>query len=249
MALNNLRVFNSSLNDRICSFVLNGRSNYAVLVPGVRDESTTSTSIYLYYIASGFASFWPNDLANAPSTILNNINNAQKTGTVITYGVSLPNATISSEPLLCSVFELNNDPKLMALAKQVYLAHEGRYNATGKFVAFSEGNTMSDFIYEWVVLPNGDTWKIMKAGESTYANIEPIIYTKVALSFLALYNTTFARNMTIYLEKAFPDTTTGYYSGADYNTDINNANLVLSTDSNTNGMILSAARYAIKNNP
>ena len=24
---------------------------------------------------------------------------------------------------------------------QVYLAHEARYNATGKFVAFSEGNT------------------------------------------------------------------------------------------------------------
>lgn len=248
VALNNLRTFNSSLNDRIFSIVINGRSNYSVLVPSVKDESTTSTSIYLYYVASGFASFWPNDLANAPTTILNNINNVQKTGTVTTYGVSLPNATISCEPLLGSVFELNNDPKLMALAKQVYLAHEGRYNATGKYVAFSEGNTMSNFIYEWVVLPNGDTWKIMNAGESTYTDIEPIIYTKVALSFLALYNTTFARNMTIYLEKAFPDVTNGYYSGAEYNTDINNANLILSTDSNTNGMILGAARYAIKNN-
>ncbi|HZK60573.1 MAG TPA: hypothetical protein VFC41_00765, partial [Anaerovoracaceae bacterium] len=50
----------------------------------------------------------------------------------------------------------------------------------GKYVAFSEGNTMSSFIYEWVVLPNGDTWKIMNAGESIYTNIEPIIFTKVA---------------------------------------------------------------------
>jgi hypothetical protein len=248
VALNNLRIFNSSLNDRISRIVMNGRSDYSVLVPSVKDESTTSTSIYLYYVASGFASFWPNDLANATTTILNNINNVQKTGTVTTYGVSLPNATISCEPLLCSVFELNNDPKLVALAKQVYLAHEGRYNATGKYVAFSEGNTLSDFIYEWVVLPNGDTWKIMKAGESTYSDMEPIIYTKVSLSFLALYNTTFARNMTIYLEKAFPEITSGYYSGADFNADINSANLILSTDSNTNGMILGAAKYAIKNN-
>lgn len=249
VALNNLRTFNTSLTDRINNIVLNGRSNYSVLVPNVKDESMTSTSIYLYYIASGYASFWPNDLANAPTSILNNINNAQKTGTVTTYGVSLPNATISCEPLLCSVFELNNDPKLMALAKQVYLAHEARYNATGKYVAFSEGNTMSNFIYEWVVLPNGDTWKIMNAGESTYTNIEPIIFTKVAMSFLALYNTTFARNMTIYLEKAFPDLVNGYYSGAEYNADINNAHVILSTDSNTNAMILGAARYAIKNNP
>jgi hypothetical protein len=89
----------------------------------------------------------------------------------------------------------------------------------------------------------------MKAGENTYTDLEPIIYTKVAISFLALYNTTFARNMTIYLEKAFPVFTNGYYSGAEYNADINNANLILSTDSNSNGMILGAAKYAIKNNP
>ena len=102
----------------------------------------------------------------------------------------------------------------MNLTKQVYLAHEARYNATGEYVAFSEGNTRTGFIYEWVILPSGDTWKIMNAGESTYASITPIIYTKVALGFLALYNTTFARNMNIYLEKAFPDSSTGLLFGS-----------------------------------
>lgn len=249
VALNNLKVFNSSLASRIDTIVKGpgNRSNYAALVPSVKDESTTATSIYSYYVASGFASFWPSELSNAPNTILNNMLNAGNINT--TEGVSLPKATISCEPLLCSVFELNNNLKLMALAKQVYLAHEARYNATGEYVAFSEGNTQSSFIYEWVVLPSGDTWKIMNAGESSYSNIKPIIYTKVALSFLALYNTTFALNMNIYLEKSLPDSTSGYYAGADYNADISNANLVLSTDSNTNGMILSAARYAIQNNP
>jgi hypothetical protein len=134
----------------------------------------------------------------------------------------------------------------MNLTKQVYLAHEARYNATGEYVAFSEGNTMSSFIYEWVVLPSGDTWKIMKAGEDTYSNMTPIIYTKIALSFLALYNTTFARNMSIYLEKAFQDSTNGYFAGAEYNADYSVASLVTSIDSNTNGMILGAAKYAMQ---
>ena len=174
----------------------------------------------------------------------------------VTYeGVSLPKATISCEPLLCSVFELNNNPviknytQLQKLAYQVYLAHEAKYNASrGQYVAFSEGNTQTGFIYEWVVLPNGDTWKIMEAGQSTYSNMTPIIYTKVALSFLALYNTTFARDMSIYLEKFQDPPTNGYYAGADYNADINSISLVSSIDSNTNGMILSAARYAILKN-
>jgi hypothetical protein len=67
--------------------------------------------------------------------VFNNINSSQKIGTVTTYGVSLPNASISSEPLLCSVFELNNNPKLMDLSKQVYLAHEAKYNAKGVYIA------------------------------------------------------------------------------------------------------------------
>ena len=66
------------------------------------------------------------------------------------------------------------------------------------------------------------------------------------MSFLALYNTSFARNMTIYLEQNLPDSTSGYYSGADYGS-IGTTNLVLSIDSNSNSMILGAAKYAIKN--
>lgn len=250
IALNNLKTFNSSLASRIDNFVynrFNNRSNYAAIVPDIKSESIGSTSIYAYYYASGFASFWPTELSNTPTTILNNILTAGNITDGL-YGVSLPNATISCEPLFCSVFELNNDhSELAALAKQVYLAHEAKYNITEQYVAFSEGNSKSSFIYEWVVLPNGDTWKITNAGESIYSDVEPIIFTKIALSFLALYNTTFARNMAIYLEKAFPDPTWGYYAGADHNS-ARGANLVLSIDSNTNGMILSAARYVIQKN-
>ena len=193
---------------------------------------------------SGFASFFP-QLAALPNQILSNMVND---GNVTTpEGITLPKASISCEPLLCSVFELNNSPQFLALAKQVYLAHEARYNATGQYVAFSEGNTMTGFVYEWVVSPNGDTWKIINNGETTYSTMTPIIFTKVSMSFLALYNTTFARNMAIYLEKSLPDSTSGYYAGAEYNVDPYSANSVLSIDSNTNGMILGAAHYALNN--
>jgi DNA-directed RNA polymerase subunit A" len=51
--------------------------------------------------------------------------------------------------------------------------------------------------------------------------------------------------MAIYLEKSLPDSTSGYYAGAEYNVDPYSANSVLSIDSNSNGMILGAAHYAL----
>jgi hypothetical protein len=241
VALNNLKAYNSSLAQRIDNIVLygqsNNRTNYAALVPIIGNDSLTSTSIYAYYCWSGFASFWPNQLGNVPDTILNNMYNA---GNITTNGVQLPKAAISGDPLLCSAFELNST-RLMALARQVYLAHEAFYNATGEYMAFSEGNSVSNgYIYEWVVTPNGDTWNITAAMTGAYLNINPVIYNKVAFSFLALYNTTFARNMVVYLEQNLPDPTNGYSDGAD-----NRGNQVSQVGSNANGLILDAALYAI----
>jgi hypothetical protein len=247
VALKNLELFNSSLTPTIESLVKGNKPNYAALLTNIKNENTAS--FYTYFVVSGYASFWPNELSGVLDTILNNIISGGGNGNITTYGVSLPKAIISCEPLLSSIFDLNNNSKLNALASQVYLAHEAYYNATGKYVAFSEGNDNLKFIYEWVVLPNGDTWKITNAGETTYLDIEPIIYTKVSFGFMALYNTTYARNMTIYLERSLPDAANGYSQGAEYNTDDNARNIVSSVSSNTNGMILSAARYAIQNNP
>ena len=250
VALNNLINYNNSLQQQIDNFVWNvydNRSNYADLVPSIMRNSLNSTDIYSYYVYSGFASFF-SSLSNVPSKILNNILSANVTYSP--YGnVSLPEASITGDPLLCSVFELNNNnSQLMALSRlsrQVYLASEAYHNATGQYVAFSEGNKPSNgYIWEWVVLPNGDTWKITGSGSSAYLNINPIIYDKVAFSFLALYNTTYARNMVIYLEQCLPTPTSGYYDGAD-----NIGNLVADLGSNTNSLILDAALYAIQNNP
>jgi hypothetical protein len=240
VALNNLINFNSSLTTRVDNIVLNGRSNYAALVPSIA-SSADSNSIYAYYVDSGFASFWPDQLSNVPSEILSNIFSG---GTNITYGVSLPISSITGDPLLCSVFELNNnDSRLMALSWQVYAASDAYYCATGDYVAYGEGNGPFGYMYEWVIMPNGDTWNITD-GSGAYLNINPIIYTKIAFSFLALYNTSFARSMAVYLEECLPTPTNGYSDGVD-----NYGNAVKDVGSNTNGLILDAAQYYIQNNP
>ncbi len=135
--------------------------------------------------------------------------------------------------------------KLMTLSQQVYLASEDYYNSTGNYTAFSEGNGYNGtFIDEWVVVPNGNTWVITTAGVSGYLSVDPVIYTKVAFSFLALYNTTYARNMIIYLEQNLPLPVIGYTDGAN-----NSGFPILAIGSNTNQLILDAALYAIQNNP
>jgi hypothetical protein len=247
VALNNLISFNSNLTAQIDNIVFNesgnpdGGSNYAALLPDI-ESYASSNSIYAYLVASGFASFWPQQVGNVPNEILNNIVNSP---TIISpYGnVTLPDAPITCDPLLLSVFELgNNDGRLMGLMNQVYLAHEAYYNATHEYVAFNEGNSPNNgYIYEWVVAPNGSTWQITNEAQNTYYDINPVVYNNVAFSFLALYNSTYARNTVIFLEEALPSPTNGYSYGAD-----NDGGIVAEVGSDTNGLILEAALYAIQ---
>jgi hypothetical protein len=247
VALNNLKNFDSNFTSRINNFVYNGlqnnRTDYVSLVPIIQSWNG-STNIYTYYCASGYACFWPDQLATIPDKILSNM---YASSVKTPENVTLPKADISCEPLLYSLFNLNANPKIVQLMNQIYSAHEAKYNVTGQYVAFSEGGSPSSgFIWEWVVMSNGNTWNITNG--QTSLSINPIIYTKVSLSFLALYNTTFSRDMTIYLERILPYPTNGYSAGADHNANNDEAYLVASVDSNTNGLIISAARYAIQNN-
>jgi hypothetical protein len=246
VALNNLRVYNSSLTSRINNIVLYGqnfnRSNYAALLPAIKSDSYSSNNIYSYYIDSGFASFWPNELSGVPDRILNNI---LSSGNFTYNGVWLPNAALLGDPLLCSVFELNNNnPQLMAITKQFYLAHEAYYNSTGNFRAFSEGGTNSDhWAYEWTVLPGNQTWVVLNENGALYNN-KPIVYTKISMGFLAVYNTTFAKNMTVYLESNLNNPTSGYCEGVDESgSPLNGVGI------QTNSMVLDAALYVLQRSP
>jgi hypothetical protein len=248
VALNNTRTYaaknDPTLVTRINNVVYNtygNRSNYAALVPSLKGESTYSTSLYAYYIIAGFAGFWPKELADAQTSIINNIINS---GTVTTpENITLPKSRLTGDPLFGAIFDLtNNPPQLTTIAKQMYLAHEAFYTQTGMYRAFSEGPTGStDWAYEWVVYDD-KTW-VVRTGDGDY-NITPIIYSKIAFSFLAVYNSTYARDMVIFLEDRLEKPDRGYYNG------INEAGTPLADSGiHTDGLILGACKYAIQHYP
>jgi hypothetical protein len=240
VALNNLRVFRPALADTINNIVLN-RTNYAPLEQAV-DALSNSKNLYDYYVASGFAGFWPERFASLASSILNNIVSAP---TISTYGISLPTSKLACEPLLLSVFNLAPNVKLNGLADIVTLAHEARYSATGKFAAFSEGNTGLDnppYVYEWVVKEDGSTWTIDDGAVSV--GTVPIIYFKAAVGLLAISDTAFTENMVSFIESKLPTPSSGYSDGVD-----ENGRVATSDIDKTNGMIIEAAHYAINNLP
>lgn len=246
VALNNLRNY-PAFADRVNNFVYDvygNRSDYAKLIPGIQAEST-STSIYAYYYVSGFASFWP-ELSDVPIRILSNMVSADN---VTIHSVNIPRCAITADVMLCSVFETpnNKDPNLLKLANLTYSAHEAYYNDTGRFRAFGEGSSVSstDWQWEWVVLPDGRTFTPLN-GSGQPTGTSPMIYTKVAFGFLALYNTNtnYTRNMCIFLEKTMDEPSQGYCEGVN-----ESENALNSAGSLTNGLILGAARYYIENNP
>jgi hypothetical protein len=239
VALKNVELYRPSFANRVNNLV-NTRTNYEPLKQVV-DTLTGSLNIYDYYAAATFATFWPERFEPKADTILNNIINAPTT----TYeGVTLPKAKLMCEPLLSAVFYLPPDSNLMNLARTVYLAHEARYNATGNYVAFTEGNpagVATHYIWEWVVLPDGQTWVIQR-DEFTAVQVTPVVFLKAAVGLFALYNTQFTQNM---VNDMVPDlqTSTGYLEGK-----TETGQIVSFSSDKTNGMIIGAARYAIDRN-
>ena len=253
-ALKNAETYKPNLKARIDNIVYT-RTNYEPLAKVV--NNLKSVNVYDYYLVSDFAAFWPNNVAwpskfttsfsTQANTILNNIANAP---TIQTYGVTLPKAELICEPLLLSIFNLQSqDPRLLDLTRKVYLAHQAKSNVDGKYAAYSEGNTGgiatdpsgTEYVYEFVAQSNGRTWVVQNTA-FVQVGISPIAYLKIAASFLALYNTGFAANMTDYLLSHTHSPTRGFEDGVDQNGRVN-----MAITDKTNSMIISAARYAIAN--
>jgi hypothetical protein len=244
VALNNLRNYDSNFTVRVNNLVYNkngNRSNYAAIVPSIVSEGNTSTSIYSYIISSGFASFWPNELSTTPVKILDNIYSPAN-GNITVNGVAIPKSAITTDVLLTSVLDINSsDNRLKTLMNQTYLAHEAYYNQTNKFRAFAEGPQLSsNWQWGWVVFPDGRYW-VALGGNYQEIDVPPMIYTQVAIGFLALYNTTFSRNLCVYLERINSEPKSGFLVGAD-----EDGNPLNGFSIHTNGLILGAALHAIQ---
>ena len=241
VSLNNLKAYMPDLASTI-DYIVYNRTNY-----GPEREAVSAVvgavDIYDYYVVCGFAYFWPSQFSAEANTILSNIVNAP---TVETYGVELPEAKITSEPLLLSIFNFQQpNASLLNLSRQVYLAEGARYNATGKYTAFSEGNIVGQsgetYIWEWVVLPNGNTWVIEK-DQTSVISVTPVVYLKVAVGLDALYNTNYTQSM-VNAIAPLSLTHSGYQDGIN-----ENGQVVSTVIDKTNGLILAAALYAINNN-
>lgn len=241
VALGNLKLFRPDLAERINQLVYE-RYNYSSLWDIV-EGFAVFPGMYEYYVARGFAVFWPDKFSNVSESILDSIFSAPTVETP--EGVELPKSKILSDPLLYSIFEIGPNSRVTELGERIYLAQEARYNATGKYTAFSEGNTgLNDpsYVFEWVVSDDGRTWVV----DETYYDVpnvtdfSPICYFKAAVGFLALYNTPFTQNMVEYLEPKLLSSN-GYMDGID-----ENGRVVSLFIDKTNGLVISSPRYALE---
>jgi len=253
VALHRVAVSKPYFADTI-NYIVNTRLNTSSLVPQFGHYRD-----YTYYAAHGFHYFGYN--STKITNELNLLSTWESLPKNTVYGIEFPKSQLMCEPLLLAVFAFDSEldskskPLLNKLMHNVYLAHEARYNATGKFTAMSEGSTglllSHSYIYESTVSPDGEPWVIYP---NTYTftpiSITPIAYFKVAISFLALYDTSYARDMVAYLEPRLLTygglftSACGYMEGIDENN-----RTVESTTDKTNGLILSAAKYALEHNP
>ena len=248
LSLSNLKTYNPALTERIDN-VTKVKPDYSVMLPTI-EEMKTDNGIYGYVLASGFAAFFPS-VSDVPGAILNNI---MASPSVNTYGVNLPQAPISGDPLFIALFSLQKpDQRVVDLSKNVYLAHEARYSSTrdaqpNSYVAFGEGNSGNGdvFIYEWVVGHSGRTWVVKDSKNQDYGAVTSNVYSKISFCFLSVYKTQYARNAVIFVENNMPQPQKGYCDGIN-NSDPTNLKLVDEVGTNTNGLIIGAARYAIDN--
>jgi hypothetical protein len=250
-ALNGVKQYDPSLTQRVNNIVYN-RTNYQpdkLVVSSLLSDVTAgrrTASVYDYYVIRGFASFWPQLYSKEAVDYLSYI---ASIGTVTYQGVSLPKINNLPDPLLLCVFEFqDNDQKLLDLLRETYLVQEARYNATGKYAAFSEGSTGLDgipFVYEWITTADGRMWVnqiVSQQGVITEVHMVPVIYFKVAVGLQAIYSTSYTQNMVNHLVSQLPYPAKGYNQGVD-----ENGRVLLSNNIGvSNSFIITAARYALE---
>lgn len=246
VSLKNVETAKPELKQRI-DYIVYNVTNYErgkVAIDNLLGDIQRGPTMYDHYVAYGFACFWPERFSSKAVALLNY---SLSRPVVDCYGINLPSTEITMEPLLLELFNIAQpDQRIIELSKNAYLAQEARFNMTGKYTAFSEGGTDSGvFVYELIVSSDGRTWVLQTIDSSfgkTIISITPIVYLKAATGFLALYNTPYAQNMVEYLLKAVPNNG-GFGLGVD-----ENGRVIAMVPDVGNGLIVSAARYAVSKN-
>ncbi|MBD3204872.1 DUF3131 domain-containing protein [Candidatus Bathyarchaeota archaeon] len=233
VALHHLKKMRPSLTNRIDD-VVHLKCNY-ISMAGTLSSSPNPEN---YYIAKGFSYFGFNgtniqDAMTIPEEMING-------PTVDIYGIDIPDVKLISEQVLHTMFEVETDSDFWEVAYRTYIVQEKRWEATGEYTAFTEGNieTSPYYIYEYINSPP-NTWYITAIGHGSLS-ITPIAYLKAALGFHAIYDTSYTQEMVDYLTPRL-ETVYGYKDGVD-----EDGSRVDVLSDKTNSLIINAVRYALK---
>jgi len=249
LSLYKLKISKPELASRIEKIVYE-RTNFSLFASDLRYWKGTS-GFYAYLDAQGFK-LWGFDKYEPVSKMLKWINEVSSMPHIDVYGQLLPKGYITTEPFILGVIDLNLNDVFKEYAQRVYRAQEKRYTLTKILTAWSEGayddyeGKGTYYLYEWIVADK-EKW-IVYSPSLERTKITPVIYTKVAFAFHAMYNTNYTSMLVDKLLILVTDE--GFIEGMTENGRVLNGkfgNNPLLTDK-TNGMIVSAARYAIKHN-
>lgn len=224
LALDDLRAYRPDLTTRINSLV--GRHNFQKFADG---KYFSDSDIYPWYVAQGYSAF------GYSTPQLGAVESLGNGSFVDVYGLSLPKAWVTSEPLVSAILENRSGGLYRTYADRVFTAQQRRYEATGKLTAFSEGSYLAPqyYVYEWIVTTYGETWVVYANGK---IDTVPLAYSKIAFAFHAIYDNQYT---SVLVNELSPiHSTQGFYEGRTEE----GARLEILSDK-TNGMILAAARY------
>jgi len=226
LALDDLRKVNPEWASQI-NFIIS-RYNVSALA---NSKYFAGNGVYEYYSARGY---WAFDFDTPALKALENLGNGKFMNL---YGINLPKAWITSEPLVLAVLEGKADKQYKSILDKVFEAQKRRYENEGVLTAFSEGAYFDPYyyIYEWIITGDGKTWVLWVNNKAV--NASEAIFTKVAYGFYAIYGDEYSKRLVDKVKNLV--TEEGFLEGVTVNGEILN----IVTDK-TNSMILEAAAYA-----
>jgi len=209
------------------------RTNYLKLA-----QQCSTDGFYAYYIAHGFSLFGLN--TSNVEQALNFIERIPSMQQVQVYSENLPATEITLEPILLSIYELENKQNFYDWAYKVYKVQEERYLAKNKLTAFTEGayDGQPSYIYEWIVLSKDKIWYICSP-QGEQANISPVVYTKAALGMHAIWGSKYTENLVNYVLRTA--SSRGFYEGVN-----EDGRIIMALTDKTNALVIASARYAIE---
>jgi len=184
IALNMLRNFDQSYATRVEAIYERAKGAYDVMA------HEFGVGYYQYYMAMAYEEWGYNETAS-----LQGFEELKNSSTINVYGIHIPAISTIAEPTVLVLLELNRSlvsPTFADLAQRIYETQEARYSNTGLLTAWSEGEYFKPpyYVYETIYdpdVPYPGTWVIPIGNQVLVPPLRPIMYTKIAFSYLAIY--------------------------------------------------------------